>query len=310
MICMFSAIMLSKMGVDVNQISTILTRGVEEIAKGGASEAGSLVVKAALSPAVKWLKNRWSPHNQEVQQKAEKNVLHCLEDIADKIKKIEETSKDNPFTNALVTAAFKDPAFAATFQEALYAASKTSSEEKHKLLARVISERLISNEESLVSLVSPQAINAIANLSPNLLRYLALAVTVYAIRPSGLRKESLSTEQLNTVSRDWWVKHLSPIISKVSPLTQIELMHLVAMSCIGYESFIGRNLSGVLKEPFGEWETQKFIDETVEGQKLKAIWENSMQKLDLTSVGQMIGTIAHDEITGQRTSINWDIVSQ
>jgi hypothetical protein len=39
-------------------------------------------------------------------------------------------------------------------------------------------------------------------------------------------------------------------------------MHLVAMACIGYESFIGRDLSGVLKEPFGEWEAQKFIDET------------------------------------------------
>jgi hypothetical protein len=158
-------------------------------------------------------------NHKESKEKAGKNAIQCFEAIADKIKEIEETSKDNPLTKAIVTAAFKDPAFSATFQEALYAASKTSNENKHKLLARVISERLISEEDSLVALVSPQAITAISNLSPNLIRYLALAVTVYAIRPIGFRKELLSPEQLNTVSRDWWVRHLSPIISKVSPLT-------------------------------------------------------------------------------------------
>jgi hypothetical protein len=234
-----------------------------------------------------------------------KNTLQYLEFIAEKVKKIEETSNDNPITKAIVSAAFKDPAFSATFQDALYAASKTSSEEKHKLLARVISERLIAKEDNLISLASPQAINAISNLSPKHIRYLAVAVTVFSIRPNDGQKK-IPAEQKNSLSRDWWVRHLSPIISKAPSLNEMDIMHLIAMSCITYELFIGRNLTEILKEPFGDWEVQKSIEETQEGQKLNTIWEKSLQKVNLTSVGSMIGTIAHDEITGGRTTIIWE----
>jgi hypothetical protein len=47
-------------------------------------------------------------------------------------------------------------------------------------------------------------------------------------------------------------------------LTDIDIRHLVGVNCIEYESFIGRNLTQILKSGFGEWEVEKFLSETEE----------------------------------------------
>jgi len=117
--------------------------------------------------------------------------------------------------------------------------------------------------------------------------------------------KDLPQEQLNQVARDWWLKNLSPLIHKVEDLTDIDIRHLVGVNCIEYESFIGRNLAQILKSGFGEWEVDKFLSETEEGKKLKEYYEKYLQKMTLTSAGQLIGIYVKDQVTGIRTTINW-----
>lgn len=61
----------------------------------------------------------------------------------------------------------------------------------------------------------------------------------------------------------------------------------------------------ILKSGFGEWEIDKFLSETEEGKKLKEYYEKYLQKMTLTSAGQLIGIYVKDQVTGIRTTINW-----
>ncbi len=171
-------------------------------------------------------------------------------------------------------------------------------------MARLITERLLANSEDMISLASSVAVEAISALKAKHLYVLGLSVLVEGIRPTSLAKD-LSQEQLNQVARDWWLKNLSPLIHKVEDLTDIDIRHLVGANCIEYESFIGRDLAQILKLGFGEWEVDKFLSEIEEGKKLKEYYEKYLQKMTLTSAGQLIGIYVTDQVTGIRTTINW-----
>jgi len=265
--------------------------------------AGKFVEKA-WTLGEKWIAEYFKNHGKEAQEKAKENALSFLNKVAESVKVIQDNTKNDPVTLEVINTSFKDPDFSAVLQRAIVTSARTSSEDKHKILARLITERLLAKSEDMISLASSVAVEAIGALKAKHLYVLGLSVLVEGIRPMNLPKD-LPQTQLNQIAREWWLKNLSPLIHKVEDLTDIDIRHLVGVNCIEYESFIGRNLTQILKSGFGEWEVEKFLSETEEGKKLKEYYDKYLQKMTLTSAGQLIGIYVKDQVTGIRTTINW-----
>jgi len=71
-------------------------------------------------------------------------------------------------------------------QRAIVTSARTSSEDKHRILAGLIRERLLAKSEDIVSLASSIAVEAIGALKAKHLYVLELSVLVEGIRPMGL----------------------------------------------------------------------------------------------------------------------------
>jgi hypothetical protein len=254
--------------------------------------AGKFVEKA-WTLGEKWIAEYFKNHGKEAQEKAKENALSFLNKVAESVKVIQDNTKNDPVTLEVINTSFKDPDFSAVLQRAIVTSARTSSEDKHKILARLITERLLAKSEDMISLASSVAVEAIGALKAKHLYVLGLSVLVEGIRPMNLPKD-LPQTQLNQIAREWWLKNLSPLIHKVEDLTDIDIRHLVGVNCIEYESFIGRNLTQILKSGFGEWEVEKFLSETEEGKKLKEYYDKYLQKMTLTSAGQLIGIYVKD----------------
>jgi hypothetical protein len=265
--------------------------------------AGKFVEKA-WSLGEKWIAEYFKNHGKEAQIKAKENAVAFLTKVAEAVKIIQDNAKVDPVTLKVINNSFKDPDFSAILQKAIVTSARTSSKDKHKILARLVTERLLAKSEDMISLASSIAVEAIGALKAKHLYVLGLSVLVEGIRPMGL-SEKLPQEQLNQIAREWWIKNLSPLIHKVEDLTDIDIRHLVGVNCIEYESFIGRDLKRVLKSGFGEWDVEKFVSDTEEGKKLKEYYDKYLQKMTLTSAGQLIGIYVKDQVIGIRTTINW-----
>lgn len=265
--------------------------------------AGKLIEKA-WEAGEKWIKEYYKSHAPKAQQKAKENALSFLSKVAEAVKIIQESSRKDPLTIEIIENSFKDPDFSAILQTAIITSSRTSSDDKHKILARLISERLLSQAEDMVSLASSVAVEAIGNLKAKHLYALGLAILVERIRPIDIPKDQ-PQEKLNQIAYEFWIENLTPLINKIEDLTYIDIQHLVAVNCIDYQSIVGKNLIKILKFGFGEWDVQKFLTETGEGKKLKEYHGKYLQHMTLTSAGQLIGTYVKDLVTGMRTKIEW-----
>lgn len=253
-----------------------------------------------------WISEYYKGHGKEAAEKARKNGLIFLQKLVESVELVQNNSKGDSITVELINTSFKDPDFYALLQKAIVTSARTASEDKHKILARLVTERLLTKSESMVSLVSNVAVETMQSLTSKHLNVLGLSVSLDAIRPMGL-PESLNLEQRNKVASDWIIQNVYPFVQKVEELKYIDLRHLVSANCIIYQTFLGKNIVEVLKIGFGEWDVEKFLAQSEDGERLKKYYENNLQKVTLTSVGELIGIYVKDQITpGFQTKINWD----
>lgn len=269
-----------------------------------ASTAGGKFVDKAYKSASKWLKDKFGKHSQKVQKKAKQNTESFLEKAGKSVKLTIQNSQNNPISIQIIDKNFSDPDFSAVLQESVIASARTSSEEKHELLARIISERVLSKPNRVVPLVSSMAIKAVKDLSSKHLYFLGLCSLIYDIRPRNL-PQNLPKEPLEQVATEWWSRRLKNILPKAQKLNDIDIRHLESVNCIKYESFIGRDLVKIMQNGFGEWNAESFLDNYESSKKLKKLFEETIQKLRLTSLGSIIGIYVHDLISKQRTKISW-----
>ena len=199
---------------------------------------------------------------------------------------------------------FRDPDFSAVLQEATIASARTNSEEKHLLLARLVAERVSCKSEDMVSLVSSSAVEAIRKLSSKHLNILGLAALVYQIRPVGFPR-NLPAEIIETHAKSWWGSQLSAILPHTTDLTHIDMRHLVSLSCIDHDTIFSRDLNSFLKSGIGEWNSQKYLDESDNGKRLAEIYKSTLEQMTLTSTGMLIGILVHDQVIGRTTVIDW-----
>jgi len=273
---------------------------------GAVGGATGKFIEKALDSGKKWLKKYFEEHQPEAQEAAHRNMLAFLNDLAKRLQEVENSVKKAPGVKNQIEEAVTDPDFSALLHDCMIASARTSSSEKHRVLARLVSERLVAEEESLIALSADLACKAIPRLSPKHLRILAVLVLVYGTRPTPFPPR-VAHEQFHC----WWVawleKHLTPIMP-VGKITPNDYAHLTAVSCIAYDFLTSRDLEERLSPPRESgfrWNCDEFLTRTDVGRELSKLWEGGMGRALATTVGRLIGIIVTDEILGIRTVMAW-----
>src|SRR3989338_1746525 len=267
--------------------------------------AGKLVEKAWDS-GEKWLEGYFKDHHPSAKEKARRNSLEFLNDLAQRVHQLEEEVKENPEIKKQIESALGNPDFSALLQDALIASSRTDNVEQHKILARIVSERLHCQSEGLLALTSTMVCDAIKHLTSNQMRFLGLATFIFWIRPI-----PWPTPVPQAQFSQWYLAWLTRFLSLHLPmetLKYLDFSHLESVSCIKYETFLGRDLKQVLSPPAESgysWPVDDFIQNNPFGKQLNELWKNGMEKTTLTTTGQLIGIYVNDELTKTRTKIDW-----
>jgi len=267
-------------------------------AVGGA--AGKFVEKAWDS-GEKWIQSYFKDHKEVAQQKATDNTMDFLNELAQKVKQLED-SKQIPKDK--IESAQDHPDFSAMLQKALLTSAQTDSKDKHIILARLVSERLKSEPESILALGSKMACDAISYATVNQLLILGLAVNFYGIRPNPFPPIGVNETNFQEYMNAWLTQRLKPY-EKIE-FKQIDITHLESLSCLKVNTFIGRGLNDVFKKENLVYDFEKMVDIQLR-EKMKKIWNDGLQKIDLTTVGQIIGVSVSDLLTDTNTTFDgWE----
>ena len=87
---------------------------------------------------------------------------------------------------------------------------------------------------------------------------------------------------------------------------QIDITHLESLSCLKVNTFIGRGLNDMFKKENLVYDFEKMVDIQLR-EKMKKIWNDGLQKIDLTTVGQIIGVSVSDLLTNTNTTFDgWE----
>ncbi|MFZ5855822.1 MAG: LPO_1073/Vpar_1526 family protein [Chloroflexota bacterium] len=200
-----------------------------------------------------------------------------------------------------------DPDFAYLVRQATIASARTSSPDKHALLARAVTERLIAQPEGLVALASSLACEIIPNLTQLQLSFLGLLTTVMGIRPTITFDVSQASAEIQQDVYLSWLKKTLTVFSPFPKMRPIDYDHLQGMSCIDVMRIGQRDWHSLLKPrdlpkfawPEGFFEKDELILE------LKKI--DGLLKCATTTVGAVIGTHVHDiKSNANPTVFLWD----
>ena len=87
---------------------------------------------------------------------------------------------------------------------------------------------------------------------------------------------------------------------------RIDITHLESLSCLKVNTFIGRGLNDMFKKENLVYDFEKMVDIQLR-EKMKKIWNDGLQKIDLTTVGQIIGVSVSDLLTNTNTTFDgWE----
>lgn len=267
-------------------------------AVGGA--AGKFVEKAWDS-GEKWIQTFFKDHKEVAQQKATENTIDFLNELAQKVKQLEESKQ---ISQEKINSAQDHPDFSALLQKALLTSAQTDNKDKHVILARLVSERLKTEPESILALGSKMACDAISYATVNQLMILGLAVNFYGVRPNPYPPLGVNETNFQEWLDNWLITRLKPYQNIT--FRPIDITHLESLSCLKVNTFIGRGLNDMFKKDDLSYDFEKMKDVTLKT-SMKKVWDEGLQKIDLTTVGQIIGVSVSDLLTNTTTTFDgWE----
>jgi hypothetical protein len=265
---------------------------------GGASK----FVEKAWESGERWIQSYFKDHKPNAQQKAMSNSFDFLTELASRIKHLED---EHSISKMKIAEAQDHPDFSVFLQKALITSAQTDSKEKHILLAMLVSERLIAEPESVFSLASKMACDAIAYLTSNQIKLLGLLVNLYLIRPQPLPPMGLPSE----IYREWCDNFISPRLSpyKEFIIGKQDLKHLESLSCIKINYLMGRDINQIFSIYDFKFDFNSLKSKELK-EKIQLLWnESGIQQVDLTTTGQIIGVLVSDMISKTKTTFDgWE----
>ncbi len=273
------------------------------IALGAAIGGGTgKFVEKAWESGEKWIQSYFKDHKENAQKQASINSLDFLNELAHRVKQLEDEKK---VSKEKIDQAQDHPDFSAFLQKALLTSAQTENKDKHKLLARLVSERLSAEPESVFSLASKMACDALSFISVNQILLLGLLTNLYTIRPSPFPPVGLTPDNFQDWMDSWITKRLLPY--KNLRIGNRDLTHLESLSCLKINHLIGRDLNQIYS--FVDFKFDFNLLKTGElKENIKKLWnESELQAIDLTTTGEIIGVLSSDMISNTKTSFDgWE----
>ncbi|SEA79057.1 LPO_1073/Vpar_1526 family protein [Psychroflexus halocasei] len=190
-------------------------------------------VEKAWDSGEKWIQNFYNNHNENVNKKAKENSLKFLNELALRIDKLEQNEK---LTKEKINDSQNHPEFSALLEKAIMSSAQTDSKEKHTILARIVSERLKANPESVLALNSKMAVDIIPFLTVNQMKILGLLVNLYKIRPSKYPLNQVYNKSSYQLWVDGYLTHQLKPFQNLN-ISLINITHLESLSCIRFNKF-------------------------------------------------------------------------
>lgn len=224
-----------------------------------------------------------------------------MNELARRVKQLEESTL---ISEERLNSVQDHPDFTALLQKALLTSAQTDSRDKHMILARLVSERLRTEPETLLALGSKMACDVISFTTINQLMLLGMAVNFYGIRSNSFLPEGVD----ETNFQEWYD---SQLIIKLKPyqnivLRKIDITHLEALSCLRSIAYVGRNINDLFKIGSLKYNIEKMNDVSLRNAMITA-WAGGLRIIDLTTVGQIIGITVSDLLTKTTTPFDgWE----
>jgi len=256
-------------------------------AVGGA--AGKFVEKAWDS-GERWISTYFADHRPKAIERAQANSVAFLGELANRVKMLEERGA---VSRAEIDSAQEHPDFSVALQKALITAAQTDDPQKHQLLARTLADRLGAKPDGMRAMVSKIALDSIGYMTPGQLRVLGLTANLHNIRP---------TSPLSADAYQRWLESRFSHYAGLS-LTVLDLIHLESLSCLKYTPMFSQDLGTVLREKNAGTLNAEILMSPI-GKEMKALWDQGLKSVDLTSVGQLVGAYVSDLLTGGTTSFS------
>lgn len=268
-------------------------------------------IEPLVSHGISWVSERYRGHPKEAKKSAHRNAVNFYGQVnicLGELQQIEGEGFEEKKEQALA-----DPDYTSLIQEAVLGAARTNSEQKHRLLARLVTDRLIAEPDSLGNLAAHMACKAIPQLSNTHLKLLGV---LYIIRqcPIPLYMKDLPDDERIDIGEKWFLSEISRFYP-IGDINELDLAHLTAVSCITYvpqlfHSGVGGsfepgcwNLPRVVRDKLCAHEEPK-IDHDQIGKYLLNVWDNSsIRKSSLTPAGSLIGMLARDAVSQENRCI-------
>lgn len=279
-----------------------LTALVISSAVGGA--AGGFI-KELSSNGVKWLLGLVTAQSPEMQALARKNLESFVVRLAQRVERLEHelpAEKTQIFTEAL-----NHPGSALLIKTAIVDAAITDNEERHEILAELISQRLTANADDMVALAGSASCGVVNCLTSRQIKLLAILSTIKDIRLQQKLNLNDNAAAKNFIYQ-WWNQNIGIFIEDESfrQITPLDFEHLVAMGCIRMSiasSDLKLTISSGFLNPDPEL-TESELDNEIWYKLLKEKWRY-LGCSTTTSVGRLIGILHRDVKLNTKTEINW-----
>ncbi len=264
--------------------------------------AGKFVDKA-WNLGEKWISTYFKDHLPTAKAKAQQNSLDFLNELAKRVKNLEEQGEQH---KDIIEDSLNQPDFSILLQKAMISSAQTDNKQKHELLARLVSDRLSEGSETLFTLTSQLACEAISRLNIKQMKILGILASIYFIRPSPFPSSEVVLH--DAVMSSWWSQWLEDKLrtyQDVTPLT-MDYLHLESLSCLKYDAIIGRRLENTLSFPedSGLKFDYKMFSETDVGKNITELWKSSLQHAFPTTTGILIGIYVSDLLHKTTTSLD------
>jgi hypothetical protein len=241
-------------------------------AVGGA--AGKFVEKAWDS-GERWISSYFADHRPKAIAQAQANSADFLNELAKRVRSLED---QGAVSKEQIDVAQEHPDFSVALQKAMLTAAQTEDPQKHQLLARTLADRLGAKPEGMRAMASKLALDAIGYMTPAQLKLLGLIADLLYVNPNS----PLTPQQY----RQWCEARFTPYA--VVSFSNLDLLHLESLSCLKHTPIISKDLVALLTQKnSGAFEPTML--ESPLGTHIKALWQQGLQAVDLSSVGQLIG---------------------